>query len=236
MILKIGGSVLTEKDADEEISDSFDDVLDDVALSIPGDLILVHGAGSFGHPHAARHGIDEGTPSLDGAYETHAAVARLNRRVVEALNDDGIDAFPVHPSSCALRDADGVTFSSDAADALRDTGFLPVVHGDVIADSRGGASVLSGDEIAVELADDERVGMCTSAGGVLDADGETLDRVSSLDDIAAFDPGAKDVTGGISGKVEHLLSLPGGGRVFGPDDIGGFLDGEDVGTLVRRKT
>jgi isopentenyl phosphate kinase len=234
VILKIGGSVLTDKDDEETVSDSFEDILGAVARSAPEDLVLVHGAGSFGHPHAASHGIDDETPSRGGAYETHAAVVRLNRRVVETLNDHGVDAFPVHPSSFAWRD-DGTGVSTGGVDRLRSAGFLPVVHGDVVADSRGGVSVLSGDEIAVELADtDETVGMCTSAGGVLDEEGNRLERVSTVEQITELGDGTTDVTGGIRGKVERLLSVPSGGRVFGAEEIDAYLAGDDVGTLVRR--
>ncbi|MFW5984154.1 MAG: isopentenyl phosphate kinase [Halobacteria archaeon] len=234
MILKIGGSVLTEKDDEEVLAENFEDILKVVAYSAPDDLVLVHGAGSFGHPHAVRHGIGEDTPSREGGYETHAAVARLNRRVVETLDRHGTDALPVHPSSCAWRDG-GTCIAPEAVERLRTAGFLPVAHGDVIADSRGGVSVLSGDELAVELAaEDERVGMCTSAGGVLDEAGDRMERVSSVEELTELSGDTDDVTRGIRGKVERLLSLPSGGRVFGPDEIGAYLDGEEVGTLVRR--
>ncbi len=230
MILKIGGSVLTDKDDEETVAEGFDDVLASVACSAPEDLVLVHGAGSFGHPHAARHRLDDG--GCEGAYETHDAVARLNRRVVGTLRQHGADAFPVHPSSLAWRDGD-LYFEDGAVHGLR-SGFLPVLHGDVVADGDG-VSVLSGDRIAVELAsEDETVGMCTSAGGVLDEEGNTVERISSVEEVTRVGDGTTDVTGGIHGKVERLLSLPSGGRVFGADQLDAFFAGEPVGTLVRR--
>lgn len=232
-VLKIGGSVLTEKSAEETLSEDFDDILGTVAAADRDDLILVHGAGSFGHPHAARYELEEG--GHEGAYETHAAVVRLNRRVVGALNDRDADALPVHPLSCAWRDG-ALGFETLPTQTLRKEGFLPVLHGDVIADSGNGVSVLSGDEIAVELAAlrGVEVGMCTSAGGVLDEEGNRLERVSSVEEITELGDEGADVTGGIRGKVESLLSLPSGGRVFGADELEEYLDGEAVGTLVRR--
>jgi isopentenyl phosphate kinase len=233
MILKIGGSVLTDKGDEETLSEHFDDVVRTVAEANHDDLILVHGAGSFGHPHAARHGLDDG--GHNGAHETHAAVVRLNRRVVDALNERGVDALPVHPLSCAWRDG-ALGFEKLPTRILRNEGFVPVLHGDVVAETGSGVSVLSGDEIAVELAEARRdeVGMCTSAGGVLDEEGNRLERVSSVEEITELDEEVADVTGGITGKVESLLSLPSGGRVFGADELGEYLDGEPVGTLVRR--
>jgi len=237
MILKIGGSVLTDKTEEETVSDRFDDVIETVADADHDDLILVHGAGSFGHPHAARHELEGG--GREGAHETHAAVARLNGLVVGALNEHGADALPVHPLSCAWRDG-ALGFETLPAQTLREEGFLPVLHGDVVADTGSGVSVLSGDEIAVELARlhgdaaDTEVGMCTSAGGVLDEEGNRLEHVSSVEELTEFGGEGVDVTGGISGKVESLLSLPSGGRIFGADELEEYLGGEAVGTLVRR--
>ncbi|MDZ7688196.1 MAG: isopentenyl phosphate kinase [Halobacteriales archaeon] len=234
MILKIGGSVLTDKSREETLSDSFDDAISTVAEADRDDLILVHGAGSFGHPHAQRNGLSDG--GHEGTYETHEAVARLNRRVVSALNERGTDALPVHPLSCAWRDGT-LGFETVPARRLRAEGFLPVLHGDVIADTGSGVSVLSGDDIAVELAEQEgeEIGMCTSAGGILDEDGERLERVSTVEEVAVFESDGADVTGGIRGKVESILSLPEGGRVFGADELDEYLDGKAVGTLVRRR-
>jgi len=148
------------------------------------------------------------------------------------LREYGVEAFPVHPSSFAWKDGD-LFFEDGAVHGLRD-GFLPVVHGDVVAHGDG-ASVLSGDRIAVELAsDDESVGMCTSAGGVLDEEGKPVERISSVEQVTEIGDGTTDVTGGIHGKVERLLSVPSGGRVFGADELEAFFAGESVGTLVRR--
>jgi isopentenyl phosphate kinase len=235
MILKIGGSVLTDKSDEETLSEGFEDIITKVADADRDDLILVHGAGSFGHPHASRNELTESEGGREGGHETHEAVARLNRLVVSALNESDADALPVHPLSCAWRD-DALEFETLPTRTLRDEGFLPVIHGDVVADAGSGVSVFSGDEIAVELASvrGDVVGMCTSAGGVLDEEDNRLEHVSSVEEITEFGDEGVDVTGGIRGKVESLLSLPEGGRVFGADELEEYLDGEAVGTLVRR--
>jgi len=237
VILKLGGSVLTAEE-EETLSDRFDEVLSAVAEARCGDLILVHGAGSFGHPHAEHHGVNEsaGTRDACAVDEVHGAVTRLNGQLVEALNSKGANALPVHPLSCAWRDAE-LFVETGAVEALRREGFTPVLHGDLVASVGEGATVVSGDEIAVELGArfGERVGMCAQPGGVLDADGERIERVTSLQDVPDLsNDDTPDVTRGIHGKVDRLLSLDDGGRVFGPDELGEWLAGEDVGTHVRR--
>jgi isopentenyl phosphate kinase len=59
-IIKIGGSVITNK----AIQDSFKkDVLDNLAQQIKKskkDIIIVHGAGSFGHILAKKYNLNQG--------------------------------------------------------------------------------------------------------------------------------------------------------------------------------
>jgi len=71
--------------------------------------VVVHGGGSFGHHHAAEHGVStaEGTRDAGSALAIHGAMVELNRVVVDALQDEGVPALPVHPLSAASRDGDG---------------------------------------------------------------------------------------------------------------------------------
>ena len=103
-VLKIGGSILTDKS--RELAPRQDEIAR-VALEIsscPEDLVLVHGAGSFGHIPAKKYGLPQEF-SRPGLRVTHGSVARLCDLVVEALGQAGVDCLPVHPLSClVLRD------------------------------------------------------------------------------------------------------------------------------------
>lgn len=232
MILKIGGSVLTEKSSENELDRRpFETSLNAVAES-PDDLVLVHGAGSYGHPQASRYGVHKGTNK--GVYETHVAVKELNTLVVDYLRNAGVNALPVHPLSCSVKQPEVEVYSKQVRGMVSE-GFLPVLHGDCAVHNGYGASIVSGDDVVVELAEkDEKVGMCTSTGGVLDANGDVMDRVSDSSEVDELDTSARDVTGGIRSKVEKLLMLDNGGYVFGAEDISEFLGGGEPGTLVRR--
>ncbi|MDY6779153.1 MAG: isopentenyl phosphate kinase [Halobacteria archaeon] len=248
-VLKIGGSVLTDRSSEDTLDEKrFEASLGAVADSEHDSLILVHGAGSYGHPHAERHGLTETEGGIEGVYETHSAVSELNRRVVEELRSRGTEALPVHPLSCGVKTPSdgesaevkgtgGRTFEmmTRQTETLLDEGFLPVLHGDLVADAGEGASVVSGDTVALELArclGSVRLGFCTSAGGVLGSDG-VLDEVEDVDAVDERGDGIPDVTGGIVAKVEKILSTHDGGHVFGVEDIPDFLDGKDVGTEVN---
>jgi isopentenyl phosphate kinase len=243
-VVKLGGSVVTDKSEPETIdSEALAGAADAIADADVADLILVHGGGSFGHHHAAAHGVtdSEGTHDAAGVLAIHDAMRELNDAVVDALQDRDVAALPVHPLSAGHRDADGVTtFPSAQVETMLAEGFVPVLHGDVIAQSEEGATVLSGDEIVTLLARQlsaDRVGLCSTVPGVLDTDDTVVERIDSFESVAdalgASD--ATDVTGGMAGKVRALLELDTPASIFGPADLSSFLAGEQPGTLVQRE-
>jgi len=93
VILKLGGSVITDKSGECAIDNArLREIAGDIARSAPK-LVLVHGAGSCGHPEARRYRINDGldAENVPGVYHTHAAVLRLNAAVVGALRDAGVE-------------------------------------------------------------------------------------------------------------------------------------------------
>ncbi|MFB6183016.1 MAG: isopentenyl phosphate kinase [Haloarculaceae archaeon] len=245
VVLKLGGSVITEKDALETIDEralaaAADAVADAIADGLD-DLVVVHGAGSFGHPHAARHGASstDGIRDAAGAVEIHDAMYRLDVAVLERLHDRGVDALPIRPLSVAHRDAGGrVHCPTGAVAAMLAEGFVPVLHGDVVVHEGRGVTILSGDDLVATLADRlgaDRVGLCSTVPGVLDANGAVVPEIERFADVADALGGsdATDVTGGMAAKVRTLLSLDAPASVFGPDDLAAFLAGETPGTTVR---
>jgi len=53
-IIKIGGSLITDKKAFEVVRE---EMIEKIAEQIFGEVIIVHGVGSFGHPHVKRYGL-----------------------------------------------------------------------------------------------------------------------------------------------------------------------------------
>jgi isopentenyl phosphate kinase len=246
-ILKLGGSVITDKDSPETVADeALDGVVSAIAESgvvdgdAPAELIIVHGGGSFGHVHAADHGVSttDGTHDPAAVTAIHGAMKRLNGVVVDRLQAAGVPAVPVHPLSAAARDGDAaLTLPPTAVGGLRTEGFVPVLHGDVIAHTGQGVTVLSGDELVTKLAETlaaTRVGLCSTVPGVLDDEGEVIGSITAFEAVATAvgDSESTDVSGGMAGKVEALLALSQPARIFGPAAVGGFLADDAVGTLI----
>jgi isopentenyl phosphate kinase len=240
VVMKLGGSVVTEKDRRETVDEA---ALEAAAAALAGasePLVVVHGGGSFGHPNAADHGVTEARGTHDSAAieAIHGAMVRLNSRVVAVLREAGLAAVPVQPLSVASRDAGGeLDMPGEALGRSVREGFVPVLHGDLITHEGEGVTVLSGDELvpAVVLAvDADRVGVCTTVRGVLDESGEVVDAITSRVEVpdAVGDSDATDVTDGMAGKVAQLLDLEVPAQVFGPEAIETFLAGGRPGTTV----
>ncbi|MFB6107083.1 MAG: isopentenyl phosphate kinase [Halobacteriaceae archaeon] len=240
IVLKLGGSVVTRKDVPETVDEA---ALERAAAALAGrtDLVVVHGGGSFGHHHADAHGVSQtrGTRDPAAVRAVHDAMATLNGAVVDALAAADVPAVPVHPLSAASRDGGGrLSVPLEAVRRLHGEGFVPVVQADVVAHEGAGATVVSGDELVVELAagmDADRVGLCSTVEGVYDESGAVIAEITSFAEVAdALGESAEtDVTGGMAAKVRALLDLDVPASVFGPDALEAFLAGDRVGTTVR---
>ena len=247
VVLKLGGSLITEKDRPETLDDdalaaACDAIADAIADGSVDRLIVVHGGGSFGHHHASEHGVSTSTGTRDPAavMDVHGAMTTLNRAVLDRLHDRDVPAVPVHPLSLSSRPdgvAGGLDLPLSSTETLLGEGFVPVLHGDGIATADEGITVVSGDELVVELATGlgaRRVGVCSTVSGVLDADGAVIPVIDSFDAVAdalgASD--ATDVSGGMAAKVRELLALDAPAYVFGGAELSSFLRGEAAGTRI----
>jgi isopentenyl phosphate kinase len=243
IILKLGGSVLTDKSGDCAIDHR---KLAAIARDITGlgrrALLLIHGAGSCGHPQAQQYHLDRGLSAeyIGGVYETHAAVCTLNAAAVEALRKENIEAIGVHPFDSAIAEGGRlVSFASLPLTMMQERGIVPVLHGDVVMDRLRGATIISGDQLVSYLAPSlgvTRVGLATDVPGVLQ-DGKVIHRLplSTANSVAVGESTHTDVTGGMQGKIAELTVLAEHGiesHIFHVSRIRDFLRGSDHGGTV----
>lgn len=248
-VLKIGGSILTDKNRENgALPEEISRVAKEIA-SEPDDLVLVHGAGSFGHIPAKRFGLPSRF-SPEGLRVTHESVVRLNSLVLEALAQEGVDSLPVHPLSCLTLSGGRIeSFACGPIKEMLKEGIMPVLHGDVAMDRDPicRAGIVSGDQLVSYLArslEAEVVAVGCNVDGVL-LNGFPLDEVtrSDLPGIQSAIGGSAgvDVTRGMKGKLDELLDLADLGvssLIFNASKEGNIalaLQGRAVGTRVWRR-
>src|SRR5512141_1989488 len=119
-------------------------------------LVLGNGAGSYGHIPASKYSTRKGVHTQEewrGFAEVWREAAALNQLVTDALQDAGLPAIAIHPSSGVIaREGQVVQWNLDPITAALDAGLLPVIHGDVILDQVRGGTILSTEDLFDYLA------------------------------------------------------------------------------------
>ena len=207
-------------------------------------IVVIHGAGSCGHPEARRYHLDIGAKAgeTEGIFVTHRAVSSLNDEVVRALRENGVQAVGVHPLHVGIADNGRlIGFETRHLKTMLGLGMVPVIHGDVVMDLTRGACIVSGDQLVRYLAVNlsiRRVGLATDVPGVLD-DGWVVPRISKsmVADLPIGSSMHTDVTGGMRGKIDELLGLADAGigsDIFHVSRVADFLNQRPHGgTMVR---
>ena len=215
-LVKLGGSIATDADATEHGLVAVGRLvrLARELSSWDGGLIVVHGTGAIGKPAAIREGFEDSgrLPSsrTDVALRIKEDLAALTGRVVRALASGGIDAVPVDVTGTLDSESRRDVTDLDVLRRSLDSGQRPVLRGDMVRETRGGHRVLSSDEIMSRLAAALKPAVAafvTDVDGVLDDRGRVIDTLHGdrLADVLAGESDERDVSGGMSGKIEHAL-------------------------------
>lgn len=262
IILKIGGSVITDKQS-EEPKVNFEN-LDRVAKEIAEgynpekmQLILIHGAGSYGHQIVKKTGIDKGISAkqqLVDFAETQKLQNELNCIVSDALIKNNLPAIPCQASASAVMNGKKLlAMDTKAIEGFLEIGLIPVLYGVPAYDKQQKCSILSGDEIAPYLAKQLKAGRIihgTDVDGIFTADPKK-DRNAKLIPLVTeknFEEVKKslsgssvvDVTGGMMKKVSELMAIAEAGiesqivNALTDGNVKRALAGEKFGTIVKK--
>lgn len=153
-MLKIGGSVLTDKKTPDTINF---DIIDQIAANIKKiydkpelKFALVTGVGNVGHRAVAQSGAHKGdNGSIKrrvGLVKAQIAVNNLRNIVLEALERHKVPVFQFYTSSIAIADKMRIKemYFNSVEEFLKNN-IIPITSGDVIPDKTLGYSVMSGD-------------------------------------------------------------------------------------------
>ena len=252
ILLKFGGSLITDKRSDEpKINSANINSIGKILTAENYDIIIVHGAGSFGHPIAKKFGILNGKNDTkeqsDAIKETRKQVRKLNKIFCKSLNDNNLKTQAIIPSkTMKTKSRKIVSFPSNLFDEALSQEKVPVTFGDVTDDLLKGVDILSGDTLMLELANYYRPHysiFIMDYPGVFDGDPTNSD--SKIYPLVNSDIATKlkdqshasqtiDVTGGLIGKIECALEMSKVSETWITNlgALSGFFDGKTSGSRV----
>lgn len=227
LLIKMGGSVVTYKDdsVPKLRLDTIKKLAKEIAAIRKGNkykIILVHGAGSFGHPIVKKYGLHKGmrnTVQKLAYSQTLQNMLRLNGVIVQNLIENSIPAVSLPPHAFTSQNKGRFArFNTNLIKMCVDNDQVPVLFGDAVLDKNLGCSILSGDTIISYLAKKlkaKKVVFLSDVDGVFDSDPRTNTKAKliplinnqnfqrvfkSLKTTNSLNRRA-DVTGEINGKI-----------------------------------
>ncbi|MDF1498297.1 MAG: isopentenyl phosphate kinase [Patescibacteria group bacterium] len=227
IILKIGGSVITDKENGRKIvkKNNLNRISREIseAKKKKGfSLVIVHGVGSFGHKLAKQFELSSGYKNksqIKAISDLCADLQELNIEVKKHLKRNSINAITFQQSSAwILNNKKLGKFDLTIIKKYISLNLVPVLYGDVLIDSKLSFNILSGDKIIYYLAKElkaKKVIIGTDVDGVFDCDPKIYKNANLINEvnnknINHFYIGkstSTDVTGGMKGKVDELISL-----------------------------
>lgn len=228
MIVKLGGSALTVKDAKEATVDEAN--LERISKEVSNyndDMVIVHGAGSFGHILAKKYAIGDRITNapenlfrMEGLSLIQASMQLLNYHIVKKLQENGVPAIGIKPSTFILTENKRIKIC-DIAIVKRyvDEGFVPVLYGDAVLDLNDDIkfAIISGDQLITYFAKElhaDKVILSSDVDGIY-TDNPKTNPEAELIEVVTRDTkltltentNQADVTGGMAGKIRELLEL-----------------------------
>ncbi len=224
MIVKVGGSVITKKNKETCPKVSVIKSVSNQISQITDQLILIHGAGSYGHPIAAKYKLNEGYKGdyqWKGITELKMNLMELTNLFLSSLKEQGVKAYPINPSSFLLAKKGRIfrCFCNPLNHILQ-LGAVPLLHGDLVPDLEQGLSIISGDQLASYFANIFKPYMVIfgcDVDGLYTRDPKKYRSAHIIPHVKFGDSNSKsfygetmagiDVTGGITGKIKEAKRI-----------------------------
>ena len=253
IIIKFGGSLITDKSSETpKINKKNLESIANILHKKNYNLIIVHGAGSFGHPIAKKFdiakGLNDDFNQKKAIKETRKQVRELNRIFCESLHKAGINTETIVPSSSMITNGpkEIVNFPYHMFKMALSENKVPITFGDVTDDKLQGISILSGDILMMNLAKYYKPFysiFVMDHPGVFDGNPDNPDSkiipIVNQENIEILKKQKEserivDVTGGLIGKIECALEMAkyGDTWITNLDLLNDFLNGKPSGSKV----
>jgi len=221
-VIKLGGSALTDKKRayTPRMSVIRRAARQVFTLGKRFSIVLVHGAGSYGHIPVKKFALADGfrTPhQIRGLTETKSKLLEWQATLCDVFSRSRVPLMPLLASDFVQ--AEEGRIASANLDSLRSwlrLGCIPAVGGDIVPDLKRSFSVVSGDQLASYLAIKLKATQLvfgTDVDGIFDSNPKLNSKaklLSVLTPSSAFRIAGKaaggtipDVTGGMAGKIRE---------------------------------
>jgi len=226
IIMKIGGSITTYRDKYCETNyDNLERICREIAqakMLKEIELIILIGAGSYGHQIANEYNLHKGFQYENQLYGLRIMTSKMweNANIVaDVFKKYGVPTYCVHTPSYLISD-NGVIeeLFFKPIDYCISLGMIPLLWGEINFDKTMKFTNVSGDIIAVYLTKyfkADRILMFSDVNGVMENFGSinqkvisTIDRTNYLDALQEIcHPNKIDINGGMKIKLESMSKL-----------------------------
>lgn len=223
-LVKLGGSLITNKSKPFSLrAEVLSGLVGQIKKAWGEDgmrMILGHGSGSFAHVPAEKYRTIEGrvgNQSVYGAAVVEDAASQLNRIVIGECLKQNLPAVSVRPYDfLTLENGRVKAVNLDNLLTSLDQGFLPVVYGDVVLDTKNGFTIWSTEKVLNLLAEEmvksgeevTKVIHCGETDGFLAGD-KVVEEINTknLKEMKKHVGATNgfDVTGGMLHKIEEAM-------------------------------
>ena len=255
-LIKLGGSIITRKRESEPCLDrqNVSRIAEEIAAFLgkgSSALVIVHGAGSYGHPIAGKYNLADGlNGNIVPLAQCQALMNQLNAIICLELAAKNVPAYPFQLSAGSMSSNKKISdFNVGLMEKLLALNVVPVIFGTPAYDEKQECSIISGDQIISRLSSElkaSRVVFATDVDGIFDKNPDVHNDarlIRSLDSdglkkVEADASSAADVTGGMDGKIKWIRAMKDltchviNGNV--PEALAGALSGDDrTGTVIK---
>ena len=223
--IKLGGGLITDKGSMKKFDQKAVEKVVETLFSVyelGASLVLVHGAGSFGHLLAKKWGIANGLDIQKEREQWEAVrvirsdMRELNNLIIGKMEERGLECIGYPPSDWAK--GTGARFIGDISIFQGRCGQpIPVTFGDVVdTNDESKFGILSGDDLMLRLSTELQVThsifLIGDSEGVLtgppdESDSELITQLGPDTKVKGEHDVEIDVTGGIGLKIERSLEI-----------------------------
>lgn len=248
VFIKLGGSLITCKDQPNTARlDVICRLAEEISTARAQDpslnLVIGHGSGSFGHAAAARNGLRGGITTgtqWGGFVDVWQAARALNQLVITHLYAAGLPVMAFPPSASVLNSGHTILqWDIAPLQAALSASIIPVIQGDTVFDQVMGGTILSTEDGFAYLASRLKPDRILLAGIEPGVWMDFPARTKIVKNITPATIGALrqnisgsqsvDVTGGMTSKVDQMLSIV----KENPDILVEIFSGVEPGGITR---